>query len=89
MPRLDRRHFLAASAAFGGVGMTLDAPALAQTPRRGGTLRVSVDQAVSKLNPLLTRVNPLTGANQTTFFRDFAVSAPRRRQFGVTVGYKF
>ncbi len=40
-------------------------------------------------NRLLTRVNPLTGANQTTFFRDFAVSAPRRRQFGVTVGYKF
>jgi len=27
-------------------------------PRRGGTLRVSVDQAVGVLNPLLTRVNP-------------------------------
>lgn len=33
---------------------------------------------------LLTRVNPLTGLNQTTFFRDFFVSAPRKRQFGVT-----
>ncbi len=30
----------------------------ARTPRRGGTLRVSVDQAASVLNPLLTRVNP-------------------------------
>jgi outer membrane receptor protein involved in Fe transport len=40
-------------------------------------------------NRLLTRRNPLTGANQTTFFRDFAVSAPRKRQFGVTLQYKF
>lgn len=58
MPTVDRRTFLAASAAFGSLAMTgLDAGA--QTaPRRGGTLRVSVDQAVSKLNPLLTRVNP-------------------------------
>lgn len=38
---------------------------------------------------LLTRRNPLTGANQTTFFRDFAVSAPRRRQFGATFEYRF
>lgn len=40
-------------------------------------------------NRLLTRVNPLTGLNQTTFFRDFAVSGPRRRQFGVTLGTQF
>lgn len=40
-------------------------------------------------NRLLTRVNPLTGLNQTTFFRDFAVSAPRKRQFGITLGYNF
>jgi iron complex outermembrane recepter protein len=40
-------------------------------------------------NRLLTRVNPLTGLNQTTFFRDFAVSAPRKRQFGITFGYNF
>ena len=38
---------------------------------------------------LLTRVNPLTGLNQTTFFRDFFVSAPRRQLFGATVSYKF
>ena len=58
MPRIHRRDFLAASAAFGGLGLT-GLPAFAQTtPRRGGTLRVSVDQAVSKLNPLVTRVNP-------------------------------
>lgn len=40
-------------------------------------------------NRLLTRVNPLTGLNQTTFFRDFAVSAPRKQQFGLTLGYNF
>jgi iron complex outermembrane recepter protein len=40
-------------------------------------------------NRLLTRINPLTGANQTTFFRDFAVSAPRKQQFGATFQYKF
>ena len=32
--------------------------AQAQTPRKGGVLRISVDQAVAKLNPLVTRVNP-------------------------------
>lgn len=40
-------------------------------------------------NRLLTRVNPLTGLNQTTFFRDFSVSAPRQQQFGVNLGYRF
>ena len=36
-------------------------------------------------NRLLTRVNPLTGLNQTSFFPDFAVSAPRKQQFGLTL----
>ncbi|AOO83703.1 ABC transporter substrate-binding protein [Bosea vaviloviae] len=59
MPSVNRRHFLAASAALSGFAMTgFDAVAQAQAPRRGGTLRVSVDQAVAKLNPLVTRVNP-------------------------------
>lgn len=40
-------------------------------------------------NKLLTRVNPLTGLNQTNFFRDFAVSAPRKQQFGVTAAFNF
>ena len=57
MSNIDRRHFLTASAAIGGLAI---APfnAFAQAPRRGGTLRMSVDQAVAKLNPLLIRVNP-------------------------------
>jgi peptide/nickel transport system substrate-binding protein len=58
---LDRRRFLAATAALGTAGLGtvgLGRPARAQAPRRGGTLRISVDQAVSKLNPLATRVNP-------------------------------
>ncbi|MFA6964294.1 ABC transporter substrate-binding protein [Bosea sp. (in: a-proteobacteria)] len=59
MSSLDRRRFLAASAALSGFAMTgFDVAAQAQAPRRGGTLRVSVDQAAAKLNPLLTRVNP-------------------------------
>lgn len=59
MPIVDRRRFLAASATLGGLAASgFPAPAQTQAPRRGGTLRVSVDQAVAKLNPLLTRVNP-------------------------------
>jgi peptide/nickel transport system substrate-binding protein len=53
---LDRRHFLVAAGALAATR-----PALAQTtamPKRGGTLRISVDQAASVLNPLQTRVNP-------------------------------
>ena len=46
---------LGASAGLPGLGL---AQAPAGAPRRGGTLRMSVDQAVGKLNPLLTRVNP-------------------------------
>jgi iron complex outermembrane recepter protein len=40
-------------------------------------------------NRPLSRINPLTGAFQTSFFRDFAVSAPRKRQFGATFAYNF
>jgi peptide/nickel transport system substrate-binding protein len=57
MPSIHRRDFLAVSAALSGLALS-GVPAFAQTPRRGGTLRVSVDQAVAKLNPLVTRVNP-------------------------------
>lgn len=57
MPTKDRRRFLVSSAAFGSLALA-GCYARSQTLRRGGTLRVSVDQAVAKLNPLLTRVNP-------------------------------
>ena len=40
-------------------------------------------------NRPLSRVNPLTGTFGTSFFRDFAVSAPRKQQFGVTFAYNF
>lgn len=54
-----RRHILAGAGALGSGVIALPGGARAQgTPRRGGTLRVSVDQAAAKLNPLLTRVNP-------------------------------
>lgn len=55
LPGLNRRRMLLASGALAA------SPTVARAqgaPRRGGTLRMSVDQAVAKLNPLLTRVNP-------------------------------
>jgi len=60
---MTRRQVLTGSTMLGGVavlprGGAAQRDAAQGTPRRGGTLRVSVDQAVGKLNPLLTRVNP-------------------------------
>ncbi|MEO8132919.1 MAG: ABC transporter substrate-binding protein [Betaproteobacteria bacterium] len=57
MPQIDRRQFLATSAALGGLALT-PYNTQAQAPRRGGILRISVDQAIAKLNPLQVRVNP-------------------------------
>ena len=37
----------------------------------------------------INRINPLTGLPQTTFFRDFSVSAPRKRQIGASASYRF
>src|ERR1700704_198927 len=80
MVRLTRRVMLAAAAGFSGMSGApgLGALALAQTgaPRRGGTLRVSVDQAASVIHPLRTRVNPehmvaeLCYSNLTTLTTD-------------------
>jgi len=53
---IDRRRFIAGATALGSLTLPLGS-ALAAVPKRGGTLRVSVDQAVTKLNPLQTRVN--------------------------------
>ena len=54
---LNRRHFLLSSAAVAALG--IHAPAFAQAaPQQGGTLRVALDQSVSVLHPLLSRVNP-------------------------------
>ncbi|WP_087001214.1 ABC transporter substrate-binding protein [Rhizobium sullae] len=53
---MKRRFFLAGTAAV----FAAPALGLAQTakPAKGGTLRISVDQAASVIHPLLTRVNP-------------------------------
>lgn len=57
-----RRTVLAGAAAFGATlgfeSAFSSVMAAAATPRQGGVLRVSVDQAAGVLNPLLTRVNP-------------------------------
>ncbi|WEX09676.1 ABC transporter substrate-binding protein [Chelativorans sp. AA-79] len=58
---LDRRQFLHRATLLGaavGTGIGFQSgPALAQSAR-GGVLRVSVDQAPARLNPLQHRVNP-------------------------------
>ncbi|KAB1111286.1 ABC transporter substrate-binding protein [Neorhizobium galegae] len=56
MLEMKRRIFLAGTAAV----FAAPALGLAQTtkPVKGGTLRISVDQAASVIHPLLTRVNP-------------------------------
>lgn len=53
---IDRRRFIAGATALGALTLP-GGRALAAVPKRGGTLRVSVDQAVNKINPLQTRVN--------------------------------
>jgi peptide/nickel transport system substrate-binding protein len=61
MTDLTRRSLLVSSAALSaGTGLAgWPRLSVAQgAPRRGGTLRMSVDQAAGVLNPLLTRVNP-------------------------------
>jgi peptide/nickel transport system substrate-binding protein len=56
MLEMKRRFFLAGTAAV----FAAPALGLAQSakPAKGGTLRISVDQAASVIHPLLTRVNP-------------------------------
>jgi peptide/nickel transport system substrate-binding protein len=56
MTSVTRRLFLAGTALslVGLPAVSLAAP----TPKRGGTLRISVDQAASVIHPLRTRVNP-------------------------------
>ncbi len=55
---ISRRQIFAGAAVLGAASLV---PGLGQAqpaPRRGGVLRISVDQAAGVLNPLLTRVNP-------------------------------
>lgn len=64
LKKYNRRQFLGGAAAMTGapvlswLGVADAATGSAETPRSGGTLRISVDQAANVLNPLLTRVNP-------------------------------
>ncbi|MBS9719592.1 ABC transporter substrate-binding protein [Tianweitania sp. BSSL-BM11] len=56
---ISRRAFLRSSAAVAALSLALPEFAFAQTKAEaGGTLRVAVDQAISVIHPLLTRVNP-------------------------------
>src|SRR6266702_4141326 len=55
MLSVTRRLFLAGTAiSLAGLPRT----AFAETPKRGGVLRMSVDQAASVIHPMLARVNP-------------------------------
>jgi hypothetical protein len=54
------------------------------------TRLLDFNRLLQRANPLVPNANPaLPNAVQTTFFRDFSVSAPRKRQFGASVTYKF
>ncbi|MBW7969634.1 ABC transporter substrate-binding protein [Bradyrhizobium sp. BR 10289] len=55
MLSVTRRLFLAGTAIS---LITLPRIAVADTPRRGGVLRMSLDQAASVIHPMLARVNP-------------------------------
>jgi len=83
MADLTRRSVLTATAGlslrlFGVPGAFAQDKAPGGTPRRGGTLRISVDQAASVIHPLRTRVNPehmvaeLCYSNLTTLTTDMA-----------------
>src|SRR4051812_39679380 len=82
MARLTRRLMLAVAAGFSGMsgipGLGSRASAQTGAPRRGGTLRISVDQAASVIHPLRTRVNPehmvaeLCYSNLTTLTTDMS-----------------
>ncbi|HEV2159894.1 ABC transporter substrate-binding protein [Bradyrhizobium sp.] len=55
MLSVTRRHFLAGTA----IGLAiLPRIALAEAPKRGGVLRMSIDQAASVIHPMQARVNP-------------------------------
>ena len=78
MGRLTRRVVLAAAAGLSGISAQGSRVSAQGAPRRGGTLRVSVDQAASVIHPLRTRVNPehmvaeLCYSNLTTLTTDMA-----------------
>lgn len=56
---LNRRAFLKTTVAGAALAVALPAATFAQpAPEAGGVLRVGIDQAVSVLHPLLSRVNP-------------------------------
>ena len=56
---LNRRAFLKTTVAGAAFAVALPAATFAQpAPEAGGVLRVGIDQAVSVLHPLLSRVNP-------------------------------
>ncbi|MBN9065883.1 MAG: ABC transporter substrate-binding protein, partial [Rhizobiales bacterium] len=56
MLKIQRRNFLIAGTSLLAFPSVLRAAG--DAPMKGGTLRVSVDQAASVIHPLLTRVNP-------------------------------
>src|SRR5476649_2370552 len=78
MVGLKRRTVLAGAVGLSGLPGFAATTQAQGTPRRGGTLRISVDQAASVIHPLRTRVNPehmvaeLCYANLTTLTTEMA-----------------
>ena len=77
MPSVTRRHFLAGTAL--ALGALPQISLAAEAPKRGGVLRISVDQGAAVIHPLLARVNPeyliteLLYSNLTRLKPDMAV----------------
>ncbi|MDU6730053.1 MAG: ABC transporter substrate-binding protein, partial [Bradyrhizobium sp.] len=77
MPSVTRRHSLAGTAL--ALGALPQISLAAEAPKRGGVLRISVDQGAAVIHPLLARVNPeyliteLLYSNLTRLKPDMAV----------------
>jgi len=54
----NRRDFFGAAASLAALSLPMSSAFAAGPQKRGGTLRVSINQAVNKLNPLVARVTP-------------------------------
>ncbi|CAL78339.1 putative dipeptide ABC transporter (fragment), periplasmic binding protein [Bradyrhizobium sp. ORS 278] len=63
MLSVTRRHILAGSAL--ALGALPQVSLAAEAPKRGGMLRISVDQGAAVIHPLLARVNPEAAAGLT------------------------
>ena len=79
MLSVSRRLFLAGTA----IGLAgLPRIAVAEAPKRGGVLRMSVDQAASVIHPMQARVNPAIVGWTVAHAGDQSVNPPSNTTVG-------